>query len=33
MIQNGSVMNFEVAKRLDHNCFQHKQMKIMGHDV
>ena len=25
-------MNFEVAKRLDHNCSQHKQMKILGHE-
>lgn len=32
MIQNGSVINFEVAKRPDHDCSQHKQMKILGHE-
>lgn len=32
MIQNGSVINFEVANRPDHDCSQHKQMKILGHE-
>lgn len=32
MIQNGSVINFEVAKRPDHDCSQHKQMKILGRE-